>query len=278
MNPMPVSTAAALVAAVGSPTLARVQEDVAALGHLLSDEVIQREYLDPILRGEEGAVPELFSVARLARGATEIEPHAPGHRRRVCDARVQSGSQSIYVEVKHQRDNFPFNDPGVEVAPGITTHTGTRPGADPRYMGGPPPHTTDPLPSATIWRETLEEAAAQLPRSDPGLILVSCEAFGGLDEDTNAALFGDPVIVARPHPRGWGSVTEERLLGNGFFSDSRFSHVAGVWFFRLRVDGSDQPQVRRRDWARGHLNPNYSGSSLPDELTYSIPNVIGTED
>ena len=185
MNPIPNSTAAALVAAVGSPTLARVQEDVAALGHLLSNKVIQREYLDPILRGEEVAVPELFSVARLARGATEIEPHAPGHRRRICDARVQSGGQSIYVEVKHQRDNFPFNDPGVEVAPGITTHTGTRPGV---------------------------------------------------------------------------------------------SHVAGVWLFRLRVDGSDQPQVRQCDWARGHLNPSYSGSSLPDELTYAIPNVIGTQD
>ena len=243
MSPIPETASAAVVAAVGDPTAARVLEDLVALRHLLSDQVIQREYVEPIIREEEGAVAELFAIARIPRGATEIEPHAPGHGRRVCDARVQAGGRSMFVEVKHQRDNFPFNDPGAEVAPGITAHGGSRPGADPRYMGDPPADTTDPLPGATIWRETLEEGAAQLPRNEPGIIIVSCEAFLGLDEDTYDAVFGDPVVVAQPHPQGHGSLTRERRLGNGFFDDSRFSHVAGVWFFRLAVDGADHPLV-----------------------------------
>jgi hypothetical protein len=145
-------------------------------------------------------------------------------------------------------------------------------------MGDRPPQTTDALPGATIWRNTLEDAAAQLPRDGTGLIAVSCDAHLGLDEDTCAALFGDPVIIARPDPRGWGSLTEETRLGNGFFGDERNAHIAGVWFFRLAsIDRSDNP-VLICDWARGALNPRYVGLALPDELTFTLPNVRGAGD
>ena len=117
-----------------------------------------------------------------------------------------------------------------------------------------------------------------MPARRPGLIIVSCEAFLGLDDDTFAALCGDPIIVARPHPQGWGSRTEERRLGNGFFDDERYRHIAGVWFFRLSLEGSNDPPMLRCDWARGGLNPTYGGSPLPDALTYALPNVIGTQD
>ena len=275
---MPEETVEALVEAVGAPTAARVEADLACLQHLLSLQTSRREYLQPILDGEDGAIAELFAAARIARDATGIEPHASGRGRRRCDALVHFGGFGVFVEVKHQRDAFPFNDPGEEVRPGITIHGGSRPGADTRYMDDPAPDTTEALPGATIWRETLEEAAAQLPQDDPGLIIISVDAFGGQDEDTYAALFGDPVRVARPHPQGHGSVMEWRRYQNGVFHDARFSHVAGVWFFRLTVDGADQPPTRRCDWARGHLNPSYSGPSLPDDLTYALPNVIGLQD
>lgn len=132
---MPGDVTEALIQAVGPAVAARVEEDTACLKHLLEAEVVRREYLEPVLRGERGAPAELFAAARIGRGATALEPHAQSRGRRRCDALVHYGDFGVFVEVKHQRDSFPFNDPGVEVQPGLTAHGGTRPGADPRYLG-----------------------------------------------------------------------------------------------------------------------------------------------
>jgi hypothetical protein len=153
-----------------------------------------------------------------------------------------------------------------------------RPGADPRFLDRRPDDAADPLPGSSIWREALEEASAQLPTDATGFIAVSCDAHMGLDDDTCAALFGDPVLVLTPDPRGWGSLDEERRLANGFFHDLGNSHVAGVWFFRLTPQGAGEDATLLCDWARGSLNPRFRGERLPDLLTYAIPNVIGEQD
>ena len=144
-------------------------------------------------------------------------------------------------------------------------------------MGDRPPDTTGPLPGATIWRETLEEASRQLPEDTANLIAVSCDAFLGLDEDVCAALFGDPIIEVSPDPRGWGSISDERRLGNGVFRDPRFNHIAGVWFFRLRRYEGDGASILLCDWARGARNPNYAGPPMPESLNTSLLNVWGVE-
>lgn len=262
-----------LVMAVGEHAAARVLQDASWLGRLLDPAVIHREYVAPILGGDRGAVAELFVAARLATTATCLTPHVAGHGNKRCDAQAVFGGAAVFVEVKRQRDDFPFNRPGTVLEIGVSAYAGSRPGADPRFLGDPPANTTDPLPGASIWRGALEEAAAQLPRGHPGIIAVQCEATGDLDIDTCDALFGDMILVAKPHPRGWGSITEEGRLANGFFSDERFRHVAGVWFFRLSVDWSEAPAVLRADWARGARNPTYVGEELAEELAYALLNV-----
>ena len=261
---------------LGDAEASRVISDCGRLGRLLSAQAVRAAYVSRVLQGEPGSIPELFAIARVSSKATAVEPHAIGRRQRRCDARVLFNGLRIYVEVKHQRDRFPFARDGNEITPGLVGYSGSRPGADTRYLGEGPGVTSEPLPGSTLWRGAIEEAAAQLPEAEPGLIMVSCDAFLGVEDDAWAALFGDPIVVARPDPRGWGSIAEERRLGNGVFRDPRMRHVAGVWFFRLRtLTGlEDCGGLLLCDWAQGALNPAYAGSPLPDDLTYSLPNVI----
>ena len=75
MNLVSKQIQAALVAAVGNPTVVRVQEDLVALGRLLSEEVVRRHYLKPILGGEAGAAKKKnSSLSEPLRSERRLKP------------------------------------------------------------------------------------------------------------------------------------------------------------------------------------------------------------
>ena len=253
--------------------LARANKDLGRLSRLLSPQELKTHYVQPLLHDCEGTIAEIFAVARAARNATHVLPHCPGPGRKNFDALLTFGSDPVAIEVKHQRDQFPFNTAPVDVE-GMKLYSGQRPGADPRYLGqSVPPEMTQSLPGSDIWRATLLEAATQLPRTIPTIAVVSADASGGLDLDVVDALCGDSTMVGRLYEDGTHDTREERL-GNGAFAQDAFVHVSAVYFFRLSADGEEMEQRGMTcNWARGALNPRAHYSQLPDSITFALPNV-----
>lgn len=271
---------ATLVTALGAWHLARVEEDLSQVQRLLSDPQLRTHYVAPLVNDKVGAVAELFAVARASRHASALVPHAPGPKNKNFDARIQCGADAVALEVKHQKDAFPFNSPPEDIASVGRMYEGMRPGVDHRFLDLPPLEgATQQVPGADIWRKTLLEAATQLPQDIPGVVAVSVDAFGGFEDDVVAALVGDPQTIARRWSDGAITLREERLE-NGVFHLDSFRHVSAVWFFKLHPepsakDGFDYVSICV--WARGSLNHNSNLQTLPQLFTFGLPNVVGRE-
>jgi hypothetical protein len=258
--------------------LRRVESDLSVVQRFLSDAEILRHYLRPLLNDKVSTVAELFAVARAASRSLELVPHAPGQGSKNVDARLTLPSGYVALEVKHQRDTFPFSDRVVSTDPDTPLHVGLRPGADLRFLDLPPLQgATKQVPGADVWRATLLEAASQLPLDMPGVIAVSVDAFGSdLIDDIRSALYGDEVVLATP-TESTGSTFRTARVPNGAFAQSEFSHVAEVWFFRLqptpvREAGDHETMC---EWAHGASNPQTKWGTLPDALAYAFPEVFG---
>ena len=178
--------------------LRRVDSDLSIVRRFLSDAEIQRHYLRPLLNDKGSTVAELFAVARAASRSQELVPHAPGQRSKNVDARLTFPSGYVALEVKHQRDTFPFSERVAVTDPDVSLHVGLRPSADLRFLDLPPLEgATKQVPGSDVWRATLLEAASQLPLDIPGVIAVSVDAFGSdLFDDIRAALYGDGVVLS----------------------------------------------------------------------------------
>ena len=269
-----------LGATLGSWHLARVEEDLTQVQRLLSDQQLRSHYVIPLVNDKVGGVAELFAVARASLHANALVPHAPGPGTKNFDARLQFGADVVALEVKHQRDAFPFNSPAEEIESVGRIYEGMRPGVDHRFVDLPPlKGATQQAPGADIWRQTLLEAATQLPQDMPAIIAVSVDAFGGFEDDVLAALIGDAQTVARQWSDGTITFREERLE-NGVFHLDSFRHVTAVWFFKLHpelsaMEGFDYVSVCV--WARGSLNHNTVTQTLPQLLAFGMPNVVGSE-
>ena len=271
---------AKLVAALGAWHLARVEADLAQIQRLLPDQQLRTHYVAPLVNDKVGTVAELFAVARASLHASALLPHAPGPNKKNFDARLCFGTDVVALEVKHQRDAFPFNSPPEDIEGAGRMYEGMRPGADHRFFDLPPlKGATQQVPGADIWRQTLLEAATQLPQDIPAIIAVSVDAFGGFEDDVVAALIGDPQTVARQWSDGAITVREERLE-NGVFHLDSFKHVTGVWFFKLHPELSTKEgfdYVSICVWALGTMNYNSTKETLPPVLTFGLPNVVSTE-
>jgi hypothetical protein len=271
---------AKLVEDTGVWHLARVEADLAQVQRLLPDQQLRTHYVAPLLNDKIGTVAELFAVARASLHASALVPHAPGPNKKNFDARLSFGTGIIALEVKHQRDAFPFNSPPKSVEGAGRLYEGMRPGVDHRFVDLPPMEgATQQVPGADIWRQALLEAATQLPQDIPAIIAVSVDAFGGFEDDVVAALVGDPQTVARQWPDGAITVREERLA-NGVFHLDSFKHVTGVWFFKLHPEVSTKEgfdHVSICVWALGVMNYNSTKDTLPPALTFGLPNVVSKE-
>lgn len=266
-----------LQAAIQPWDLARVDKDLACLSRLLPSDALRHHYLQPMLNDGIATVAELFAVARAAGAADHVEPHAAGRGSKVVDALLRFGTLDVALEVKHQRDRFPFNGVFEPLEGGIGgIYSSERPGADTRYLDEvPPERMTQKVPGSEIWRQTLQEAAQQLPMGCPTVVAVSVDAFGGFEEDVVAALVGDSVVTARLYHDGTHDWREERLP-NGVFAQASFNVVTGVYFFRLHpepADDSPEDYEQMCVWARGSKNPNAAIQQLPEQLVFSLPNV-----
>lgn len=232
----------------------RVTEDLGVLGKFVRLEDLKRAYQAPLRRGEPGTVEEIFAIARLSVGAVSVRLHQPtGRGNRNFDAEVSASDWSFAVEVKHQRDRFPFNATPMTTPEGLEVFESTRPGVDYRYLDLARPDTTQPLPGSDIWRTTVAEALDQLPEVRPGVVALSVDAFGDHEIDVESALYGDEVLVARPNPVGVGSIHTSTRIGNGIFSQERAGTLVGVLAFRLRPDDHDTKVMP--NWIRWYPNP-----------------------
>lgn len=255
-------------------TRCRFDEDARSLARLLSPQDLRRHYVQAFEAGEQGTMAEAFAVARASTFALSLEPHVAIQSGRNYDARLTFRAADVGIEVKHQRYRFPFDRQGIKVDEGIELHIGSRPGADPRVLDMSRPDTTHSLPGSSVWRETLLDAAHQLPRDLPGIVALSVDAFGDFATDVEDALYGDLTVETRPNSLGVGSARSIARLGNGVFAQADFRHVSAVWFFRLRL--VDEP-VLLCDWALHAENPRRT-RDLPAECAICLPSVPGSTD
>jgi len=257
--------------------LSRADYDLQVLRARLKDGPLRKHYVRPLVSDGIGAVAELFAVARASKYVDSLHPHARGPGRKKFDARLTIGTQDLAIEVKHQSDDFPFSsrDDNWEVPGAGILHGGVRPGVDPKFTNtSPPPGATRTVPGAQIWRDTLVEAATQLPKDIPGIVAVSVDAFGGFESDIAAALVGDSMMVGRKWSDGHITRDQERC-GNGVLGLDSFRHVAAVWFFKLHptlLPASDRYETMCV-WARGCANPLATGPPLPSAIWLSLPTV-----
>lgn len=267
--------------AVKSWHLRRVEADLRTIRPFLSDAQLLRHYLRPLRKDTIGTVAELFAVARGASRARNLTPHAHGRGSKRIDALLTYEGESFALEVKHQRDAFPFDGRRTGTISNTSIHEGLRPGADLRFSDlAPLKGATKQVPGSDIWRSTLIEAAAQLSPDRPGIIAVSVDAFGSdVIDDIGAALYGDSEIVATPTASGRSGLETARVE-NGVFAQGEFAHVQQVWFFKLQptamLFGSEHETLC--EWAHGAHNPNAPTREIPGPLTFAFPEVIGPRD
>lgn len=236
-------------------TIRRLTDDLEAVARLADVSVLKKEYQNPLKSGERGTVEEVFAIARLSNGAVSVDLHQPtGRGNRNCDAKVTISTCTFAVEVKHRRDDFPFNAAPQPSPDGLAFFQASRPGADHRYLDLPRPDTTQPIPGSHIWRATVLDAIEQLPDEQAGIVALSIEAFGDHDIDVEAALYGDEVLLAKPKPEGIGSTHEWTRIGNGVFSQANARSLVGVYAFRLRANDDDSALLP--DWVRWYPNPS----------------------
>jgi hypothetical protein len=258
--------------------LRRVESDLFVVQRFLSDAEILRHYLRPLLNDKVSAVAELFAVARAASRSQGFLPHAGGRGRKNMDARLTFPSGDVALEVKHQRDTFPFGDRVVDTDPNAPLHVGLRPGADLRFLDLPPLHgATKQVPGADIWRATLLEAASQMPLEIPGVIAVSVDAFGSdLVDDIRAALYGDEVVEATS-AGPTGSTFRAVRVPNGVFGQTEFGHVIELRFFRLQPAplGDTGQHETMCEWAHGASNAQSIWGRVPDPIALAFPEVFG---
>jgi hypothetical protein len=247
------------------------ERDLPIIGRFLSTSELRKHYVRPLLTDTLGTVAEIFAVARGIRCATALTPHAPGPGGANFDALLGFGPDLVGFEIKHRRDNSPFDGRKIEVEGGLELYESERPGADPKISGAPiSERFTRKVPPASIWRDVMEDAASQLRRDLPNVIAVSVDNFGEIEGDLVAALLGDPYFIATPGETG-SSIRTARY-DNGVFLHDSFSHIAGVWFFKLHPESLAESATDYEsvcNWARFARNPKCS-IAIPESLLTSM--------